>query len=110
MGRPIESGYTLAQTLAQQPGVDELWQQGYLKPTCLLGLCYHLVTHSDMVQLKDRFERVGHLPIREAFRRTSSYGYESSLDRLETILSNLPQHLALFERSLYPVGLLHQRG
>jgi hypothetical protein len=110
MGRPIESGYTLAQTLAQQPGVDEFWQQGYLKPNCFLGLCYHLVTHLDMLGLKDRFERMGHLPIREAFRRTSSYGYESSLDRFESILSNLPQHLALFERGLYPVRLLHQRG
>jgi hypothetical protein len=110
VGRAIGSGYTPAETLAQQPGVDELWQQGYLAPTCFLGLCYHLVTHPDMLHLKARFERVGQLTIREAFRRTGSYGYESSLDRFESIFSNLAQHVALFGQSLYPVTLLHQRG
>lgn len=108
VGRPIGSGYLPAETLAQQPGVDELWQQGYLATNCFLGLCYHLVTHPDMLRLKERFERAGQLTIREAFRKMGSYGYESSVDRFESIFSNLAQHLALFGNGLYPVILLCQ--
>ena len=108
VGRKIGSGYSPADTLLQQPGVDILWQYAQPETNFFFGLCYYLVTHSDMLTFKSRFEKVGKLFIKEAFRRTGSYGYESSFNRFESIFSNLEQHLTIFDREVYPVSLLRK--
>jgi hypothetical protein len=104
-GRRIASGYDFRTILLRQPNVDEIWE--YTKQdNFLFGLPYHLVTHKDIISFKDNFEVVGKLKIKESFKQSGSYGYESSFDRFEIIFSDLDKHMEIFREQKYPVSLL----
>jgi len=104
-GRRIASGFDYRTTLSQQPNVDEIWD--YIKQdNFFFGLPYHLVTHKDIISFKDNFEVVGKLKIKESFKRSGGYGYESSFDRFESIFIDLDKHMDIFSEQKYPVNLL----
>ena len=104
-GRRIASGFDYRTTLSQQPNVDEIWN--YIKQdNFFFGLPYHLVTHKDIISFKDNFEVVGKLKIKESFKRSGGYGYESSFDRFESIFIDLDKHMDIFSEQKYPVNLL----
>jgi hypothetical protein len=104
-GRKIGSGYDLRTTLLRQPNVDEIWD--YVnQDNFIFGLPYHLVTHKDIISFKDNFEVVGKLKIKESFKHSGGYGYESSFDRFESIFSDLDKHMEIFREQKYPVNLI----
>ncbi len=104
-GRKIGSGYDSQTTLSYQPHVDEIWRYTQ-QDNFFFGLSYHLVTHTDMVSFKDKFEVVGQLKIKESFKKDGGYRYESSFDGFESIFSDLDNHLKVFGEQKYPVTLL----
>ncbi|MEN2487768.1 hypothetical protein AAYQ05_08190 [Flavobacterium sp. B11] len=104
-GRKIPSTYDWKTILEQQPNVDEIWEYAN-QDNFLFGLCYHLVTHRDIISFKDKFEVIGTLKIKESFKKDGSYGYESSFDRFESIFSDLDNHMKIFREEKYPVSLL----
>lgn len=104
-GRKIGSGYDLRTTLLRQLNVDEIWD--YVnQDNFIFGLPYHLVTHKDIIAFKDNFEVVGKLKIKESFKHSGGYGYESSFDRFESIFIDLDNHMKVFSEQKYPVTLL----
>lgn len=104
-GRRISSGYDFRTTLSHQPKVDEIWD--YVnQDNFFFGLPYHLVTHRDIISFKDNFEVVGKLKIKESFKQSGGYGYESSFDRFESIFIDLDNHMKIFSEQKYPVSLL----
>lgn len=104
-GRKIGSGYDLKTTLLRQPNVDEIWE--YVnQDNFVFGLPYRLVTHRDIISFKDNFEVVGKLKIKESFKHSGGYGYESSFDRFESIFIDLDNHMKVFSEQKYPVTLL----
>jgi len=104
-GRRIASGFDYRTTLSQQPNVDEIWD--YIKQdNFFFGLPYHLVTRKDIISFKDNFEVVGKLKIKESFKRSGGYGYESSVDRFESIFIDLDKHMDIFSEQKYPVNSL----
>ena len=104
-GRRIPSGFDYRTTLSQQPNVDQIWD--YIKQdNFFFGLPYHLVTHKDIISFKDNFEVVGKLKIKESFKKSCGYGYESSFDRFESIFNDLENHMKIFSEQKYPVTLL----
>lgn len=103
-GRRIASGFDAEITLSQQPNVDEIWRYSGSR-NFIFGLCYQLVTHTDMISFKDKFEVVGKLKIKESFKKDGSYGY-ADFERLENMCSDLDNHMASFGEQKYPVTLL----
>jgi hypothetical protein len=104
-GRKIGSGFDPDTTLGNQPNVDEIWE--YTRQSnFFFGLPYDLVTHKDMINLKDKFEIVGKLKLKEGFKKDGSYGYRSSFDEFEDIFSDLEGHFKVCGIKKYPVALL----
>lgn len=104
-GRKIDSGYTPQITLLHQLNVDEIWRYTG-DENSFLGVCYYLITHKDMKSLKEKFEVVGKLRIKESFKKHGSYRYESDFDRFESIFIDLDNHMKVFGEQKYPVTLL----
>jgi len=105
-GRRIGSGYDPDTTLAFQPYVNEIWDYYKRDTNFFFGLPYHLVTHKDIINFKDKFEKVGKVKIKESFKKDGGYGYESSFEDFERIFSDLDKHMKAFGEGQYPVRLL----
>lgn len=105
-GRRIGSGYSPEVTLAYQPNVNEIWDFYKKETNFFFGAHYYLVTHRDLIHFRDKFEKVGKLRIRESFKKSGGYGYESAFDRFEEIFSDIDQHMRTFQLEKYPIQLL----
>lgn len=105
-GRKIGSGYSPKVTLEYQPGVDEIWRFQQNETHFFFGVTYHLVTHKDFIHFVNKFEKVGTLRIKESFKKSGGYGYESDFERFETIFGDLDNYLHIFKQDKYPVRLL----
>jgi hypothetical protein len=106
LGRRIGSGYGEKETATLQPGVREIWNYCKTSRPFIFGLAYHLVTHKDMVQLRNKFENIGTLRIKEPFKKDGSYGYESDFTRFEELFGDLDSHLKTWELERFPMRLI----
>jgi hypothetical protein len=106
LGTQIGSGFDQAGTKNQQPGIEKIWN--YVGGTCnfFFGLVKIAVPHTDIINFKDKFEKVGTLEIVEGLKQTGMYGYESSFERFETIFSNLDEHVEIFRLKKFPVKVV----
>ncbi len=95
-GRWIGSGFDRRTMLEMQPGIDKLWKLNTMYEDLFWGLSYKLVTHKDFFNFKDKFEKVGTLKIRESYKKSGGYGYESSFDRFEDIFGDYQEHMQVF--------------
>jgi hypothetical protein len=97
-----------AQTLlAQQPQVDQVWRH-IGQSNVIVALPFLLVTHKDMINMKDRFQVVGKLRIKPQFKTEGGYGYFSTFAKIERIFVDLEHHMRCFQRYSVPVLLVCQ--
>lgn len=120
-GHIMGSGFSKEEILQKQPGIDRLWEyykqkaepvetygdeffagNGYF----LFGIPYKLVTHNDMTHVKNRFEVVGKLNLKEGFKNQGGYGYYSTFERFEDFFSDLDNEIRSIHNKLFPVELL----
>ena len=66
------------------------------KKEFFFGFPFKLVTHKDMTLMKDKFEVIGKLKIKENFNRSGGYDYLSNLERFEDILNDIDRHMEIF--------------
>jgi hypothetical protein len=92
--------------LTFQPEIEDLWKKMPDTSNKILGLSYHLVVHKDFYGFKDKFEKVGVVKIKESYKRTGSYSYESTFDRFEEIFGNIENHMQIFGKQSIPIKYL----
>jgi hypothetical protein len=56
--------------------------------------------------MKDKFEVIGKLKIKENFNRSGGYDYLSNLERFEDILNDIDRHMEIFRNVKFPIKLL----
>ena len=78
----------------------------FLKEKKSSFLDFQLVTHKDMTLMKDKFEVIGKLKIKENFNRSGGYDYLSNLERFEDILNDIDRHMEIFRNVKFPIKLL----
>jgi hypothetical protein len=106
LGHRIRSSFDHEETEVLQPGVTKIWDHTGTKKPFILGLAYLLVTHKDMVQLKDKFEKIGTLKIKQPFKKDGSYGYRSSFNEFEKFLTDIPKNIAGRKYEKFPLRLI----
>jgi hypothetical protein len=106
LGRQIGSGYDQQTTKERQPGIERIWQLTGGNCNFFFGVIKLSVDHKDLINFKDRFEKVGTLKIIEGLKKTGSFGYEENFERFETIFSDLENHIKIFQHKKYPVTTL----
>ena len=126
----LMGGPSRKEILKQQPKIDILWdyhthnaillteaqrQRTYSndsieifegKKEFFFGFPFKLVTHKDMTLMKDKFEVIGKLKIKENFNRSGGYDYLSNLERFEDILNDIDRHMEIFRNVKFPIKLL----
>lgn len=106
LGRQIGSGYDQQTTREMQPGIDRIWNLVGGNCNFFFGVIKLAVDHKDLINFKDRFEKVGTLKIIEGLKQTGSFGYEENFERFETIFGDLENHIKIFQHKKYPVTTL----
>jgi len=105
-GRWIGSGYDRRTTKKMQPGIDKLWKLNKMYKDMFWGLSYKLVTHKAFFNFKENFEVVGLLRIRESYKQSGGYGYESDFERFEDIFGDFQKHMQVFGERTIPIKTL----
>jgi hypothetical protein len=106
LGRQIGSGYDQQTTKERQPGIERIWQLTGGNCNFFFGVIKLAVDHKDLINFKDKFEKVGTLKIIEGLKETGSFGYQENFERFETIFSDLENHIKIFQHKKYPVTTL----
>lgn len=106
LGRQIGSGYDQQTTREMQPNIDRIWNLAGGNCNFFFGVIKLAVDHKDLVNFKDKFEKVGTLKIFEGLKETGSFGYEESFERFEDIFGDLENHIKIFQQKKYPVAAL----
>ncbi|MFK7946283.1 MAG: hypothetical protein AB8G11_01745 [Saprospiraceae bacterium] len=60
-------------------------------------LLINAIKHKDFIRIKDKFEKIGTLPIIDEFKTVGTLGYEDSYKRYDELYSNLDQQIKIFE-------------
>ncbi|MBV7441702.1 hypothetical protein KRX57_09740 [Weeksellaceae bacterium TAE3-ERU29] len=127
----IESKSTKKEILESQPGVDILWEyhknnaqpmtqaqkdrtysDSFIeifegrKQNFIFSIPFTLVTHKDMTPMKDRFEVIGKLKVKESFNSWGGIHYLSTFEKIEDYFSNLDEETELFRKVKFPIKLL----
>lgn len=95
-----------AQTLlVQQPHADQVWRH-IGQSNVIVALPFLLVSHKDMINMKDRFQVVGKLRIKPQFKREGGYSYFSTFSKIERVFVDLKDHMRCFQQHSVPVSLV----
>ena len=105
-GRWIPCTFDSKVMLEMQPEIDKLWEKIPNTSNKFLGLSYHLVTHKNFWEFKDKFEKVGIVKLKEPYKRDGSYGYESTFERFEDIFGDFQNHMQIFGEKNIPIKYL----
>lgn len=105
LGNIIPSAYNREEALSIQPGVDAIWEYTG-KSRYIFSLYINLVSHKDLLFIKEYFQVVGKLCIRESFKQYASLRFVSSFEEINQIVQNFRGELKPYRLALYPISLL----
>jgi len=106
LGRTIGSGFSREQTQASQPGIEKIWNYVGGKPNFRFGFAIQAVEHKDLLNFKNRFEKIGELDIVEGLKEIGSIGGEDSFERYDETYSNLDNQIKVFGYQKYPIRII----
>jgi len=94
--------------LSEQPHVDRVWQH-IGQSNVIVALPFLLVSHKDMINMKDKFQAVGKLRIKQQFKTLGGYAYYSTFSKIERVFADLKDHMRCFQQYSVPVSLVCER-
>lgn len=106
LGREIGSGYSRETTKEMQPGIERIWSLRGKNSKFFFGVTALAVDHRDLINFKDRFEKVGVLKIIEGLKNTGTFGYDENFERFESIFGDLENYIKAFGEKKFPVSVL----
>lgn len=112
-GTRIGSGYDKETTLSIQQGVDVFWKLFPEKmdfmptpPHFFIGLAQDLISHKDIINFKDIFEKIGILKIKDSFKRAGSSGWVADFERFVYRFENVEVQTKTIRHFKFPIRLL----
>ncbi|MBX2829060.1 MAG: hypothetical protein KTR22_12920 [Flavobacteriaceae bacterium] len=106
LGRTIGSGFSREQTKASQPGIERIWDYVGGKPNFCFGFAIQAVEHKDLLNFKNRFEKIGELEIIEGLKEIGSIGGEDSFKRYDETYIELDNRIKVFKYQKYPIRIV----
>jgi hypothetical protein len=105
-GTIIGSGYDRGTTMSMQPGIEALWPLYPAYGEFFFGLVQKGIDHKDLINFKDRFEKVGTLKIKDSFKQAGSKGGFSDFGRFEEYFIDYDNNQRVFGYKNFPVKAL----
>lgn len=106
LGRTIGSGFSREQTKASQPGIEKIWNYVGGKSNFSFGFAIQAVEHKDLLNFKNRFEKIGELSITEGLKKIGSIGGEDSFERYDETYTELDNQIKVFGYQKYPIRIV----
>ena len=106
LGRTIGSGFSRDQTRASQPGIEKIWDYVGGKPNFCFGFAIQGIEHKDLLNIKDKFEKIGELNIINGLKEVGSLGYENSYERYDETYTQLDEQIKIFGYKKYPIRIV----
>jgi hypothetical protein len=106
LGRTIGSGFSRDQTRASQPGIEKIWDYVGGKPNFCFGFAIQGIEHKDLLNIKDKYEKIGELNIINGLKEVGSLGYENSYERYDETYTQLDEQIKIFGYKKYPIRIV----
>ncbi len=106
LGRTIESGFSRDQTIASQPGIENIWKYVGGKPKFRFGFVIYAIGHKYFLKIKNRFEKIGELNIIDGLKEVGILEYVDTYERYDKIYSNLDEEIKIFGYKKYPIDIV----
>ncbi|WP_421753230.1 hypothetical protein [Croceimicrobium sp.] len=106
LGRTIGSGYSREEIQVYQPGIEKIWDYVGGKPKFCFGFVIHAVEHKDLLNFKDKFEKIGELDISEGLKEIGSIAGVNTFESYNEIYSDLDNQIEVYSYKKYPVSIV----
>lgn len=106
LGRTIGSAFSREQTQASQPGIEKIWNYIGGKPNFRFGFAIQAVEHKNLLNFKNRFEKIGQLDIIEGLKEIGSFSGEDSFERYDETYTGLDNQIKVFGYQKYPIRIV----
>ena len=106
LGTTIGSGFTREQTQASQPGIEKIWDYVGGKPNFCFGFVIQVVEQKDLLNFKNKFEKIGELDIIEGLKEIGSISDEDSYERYDETYIELDNQIKVFGYQKYPIRVV----
>lgn len=107
IGRKIPSGHRMDMTSILSMGIEEMIKQGGLDDilkreaektgSFIIGMDKKAIEHKDLINFTDKFQKIGQLKIKPAYKDTGSYGGSSDFDDFTREFSDLDNYIKIFK-------------
>ncbi len=108
LGRTIGSGFSREETQASQPGIEKVWDYVGGDSIFYFGFVIQAIEHKDLLQFKDKFEKIGVLEIIGGLKEIGSYTGEDSYDRYLESYTRLINRNGFGDQK-YPISIVTNR-
>ena len=119
IGRKIPSGHGMAMTSILSMGIEEMMKEGGIDEilkresektgSFVIGMDKTAVDHKDLINFTDKFQKIGQLKIKDAYKDTGSYGGASNFDDLTREFPDLDNYIKIFKADKFKIAdLLEQ--
>lgn len=106
LGRTIGSAFSREQTQASQPGIEKIWNYIGGKPNFRFGFAIQAVEHKNLLNFKNRFEKIGQLDIIEGLKEIGSFSGEDSFERYDKTYTDIDNQIKVFGYQKYPIRIV----
>ncbi len=106
LGRTIESGYNREQTKTTQSGIENIWNYVGGNPNFFFGFVVNAIEHKDLLNIKNKFEKIGELNLINGLKEIGSLGYEDTFERYDEMYSELDKQIKIFGFKKYPMKIV----
>ena len=106
LGRTIGSAFSREHTQASQPGIEKIWNYIGGKPNFRFGFAIQAVEHKNLLNFKNRFEKIGQLDIIEGLKEIGSFSGEDSFERYDETYTDIDNQIKVFGYQKYPIRIV----
>jgi hypothetical protein len=106
LGGTIGSGYNREQTKTSQIGIENIWNYVGGNPNFLFGFVVNAIEHKDLLNIKNKFEKIGELNLINGLKEIGSLGYEDTFERYDEMYSELDEQIKIFGYKKYPIEIV----
>jgi len=105
-GITIGAGDDIKTIISEQPEVDKLWKLYSYIGEFYLGIENIGIEHQDFINLKNKFEVIGKLKIKEGFKRGGTFSCAGNFEKFEKLLNDYDDEKKILANKRFPVEIL----
>lgn len=114
IGRKIPSGHGMDMTAILSIGFEEMMKEGGIEEilkkeaektgSFVIGMDKTAIDHKDLINFTDKFQKIGQLKIKTAYKDTGSYGGSSDFDDFTREFPDFDNYIQVFKADKFKIA------